>query len=135
MQRSRSLLAVHSPPRLPWHLAARLLWFSLLAGIAADALLRVTPWGINVSILAVAITLCSAYVLGRSEGVTLEGEGRWLTFAALFFAASLAWRDSPTLNVGNWIAFGTASGLALLTARAGQVRRAGVTQYGIGLLY
>lgn len=135
MHQPRSLLAVNAPPRLPRYLASKLLWVSLFSGVAADALLRVTPWGINLSIFVVLLVLATGLVLGRSEGVTLEGEGRWLTFAALFFAAALAWRDSPTLNVGNWIALGTALGLALLTARAGQVRRAGVTQYALGLLY
>jgi hypothetical protein len=135
MRTTRSMLAVNIPARLPRHLAARVVWLSLLSGLTADALLRVTPWGINLTILVLLVTMTSALALGRDTGVTLEGEGRWLALVAILFAACLAWRDSPTLNVGNSCAFATALGLALLTARAGQVRRAGMTQYALGLLY
>ena len=58
----------------------------------------------------------AAGALGRGAGVILEGEGRWLAVPALFFAIALAWRDSPTLNVGNWVALVIALGLAVLIA-------------------
>jgi hypothetical protein len=135
MQTQRSMLAVNIPATLPRHLAGRLLLLSIVSGVVADALLRVTPWGINVAILVLLLTLGCATVLGESAGVVFEGEGRWLMLPAIFFAACIAWRDSPTLNVGNWIACATALGLACLTTRAGQVRRAGASQYALGLLY
>ena len=61
--------------------------------------------------------------------------GCWLVVPVLFFAAALAWRDSPTLNVANAVALVAAGTLAALTSRAGQVRLAGVTQYAVGIVY
>jgi hypothetical protein len=67
--------------------------------------------------------------------VRLEGEGRWLALPMVLFAWGLVWRDSPTLDVANGVGLLFAVGLAAISARAGQVRLAGVTQYAVGVAY
>lgn len=67
------------------------------------------------------------------RGGALRGEGRWLLAAAVVFAACLAWRASPILQFLDLIAIGLCLGLAALTLREGQVRRAGVLTYPLGL--
>ncbi|HEY3058228.1 MAG TPA: DUF4173 domain-containing protein [Chloroflexota bacterium] len=103
-------------------------------GVGADALLRVTPWGLNVFLVTIG-GLAAALAVSRASNAELSGEGRYLAIASLFFAAALVWRDSPTLTTANTCALLTATTLAALTARAGQLRRAGVTQYAVGLVY
>ena len=106
---------------------SRLLLVALAFGVFADALLRVTPWGLNL-FLVVLGGIGAAALLSRWNRVDLSGEGRWLALASVFFAAALVWRDSPTLTTANSLALLVASALALLTARVGQVRRAGVAR-------
>ena len=60
------------------------------------------------------------------------GEGRWLVPVALVFAASLAWRDSPTVVLLNLLAFLVAVSLAALWGRSGRLRLAGVSEYVLG---
>src|SRR5205823_7348594 len=128
-----SMLAVNIPIKLPPQLANRVLVASLASGGVAELLFDATPWGMNLA-LAVLVVVITAFLVGR-RSVVLEGEGRWLALPALFFAACLAWRDSPTLNVANACALLAAGSLAVLSARAGQIRRAGVTQYVIAVAY
>jgi hypothetical protein len=128
------MLAVNISAKLPPHLGQRVLLTAIGGGIIADLLLRATPWGLNV-LLTVGLLLLGTLVLTRSGRVTLAGEGRWLAIPVLVFAAALAWRDSPTLNVANAIALIVAGALAALTSRAGQLRLAGLTQYGLGIVY
>src|SRR3954451_18124979 len=104
---------------------SRLLLVALAFGVFADALLRVTPWGLNV-FLVVLGGAGAAVLLSRWNGIELSGEGRWLALVSLFFAAALVWRDSPTLTTANSLALLIAGALAILTARIGQVRRAGI---------
>src|SRR6185503_19047392 len=99
----------------------RLLLIALGFGLFADALLRVTPWGLNVLLVTIA-GVAAAALLTRWTGIQLSGEGRWLAVASLFFAMALVWRDSPTLTTANALALIVATALCALTAREGQVR-------------
>lgn len=114
----------------PYHL----LCIALVFGLFADALLRVGPWGLNL-LLVVLLGLVAAVALSRWSGMPLAGEGRWLVPCIGFFAAALVWRDSPTLTTANACALAVCLTLAALTARAGQLRLAGVSQYAFGTLY
>ncbi len=113
---------------------ARLVVVALAFGVVADALLRVTPWGLNVFLVTIC-GIAAALAVSRNSHIELTGEGRYLVIASIFFAAALVWRDSPTLTTANTCALLAATTLAALTARAGQLRKAGVTQYAIGMLY
>jgi hypothetical protein len=128
------MLAVNIPAKLPPHLGARVVVTAVSVGIMADLLLRAEPWGLNLTLVAGLIVL-AAWLLTRWGDVHLEGEGCWLVVPVVFFAVAIAWRDSATLNVANALALLTAGTLAALTSRAGQVRLAGLTQYGVGVAY
>src|SRR5437762_2321823 len=134
MRQRQSMLAVNNAAKLPPNLGLRLLLVALAVGLAADLLLRATPWGVNL-LLTLGVAVLAAAALCRWGGVNLEGEGRWLVGPLLFFGAALAWRDSPTLNTANAVGLLAATTLAALTSRAGQVRLAGMSQYATGVAY
>src|SRR5438105_10526827 len=134
MQQPRSMLSVNNAAKLAPHLGLRLLLVALLVGVVADLLLRSSPWGVNL-LVTVGVGVVAGGLRCRCGDVKLEGERRWLVAPLLFFGAALAWRDSPTLNTANTGALLAAAGLAALTARAGQVRLAGLTQYATGVAY
>jgi Domain of unknown function (DUF4173) len=118
-------------------------------GILGDALLRATPWGLNLLVWVAALAAVGAGML-RTGGIATarrrerlmgvvtvssglvtkdRGEGRWLLLPILFFAATFAWRDSPTLRLLNSLGLLVALALAALRARSGQVRLGSVTDY------
>jgi Domain of unknown function (DUF4153) len=114
-------------------LALGVLAAALVLGVLGDALLRATPWGVNVllwtqALVAAAVALA---VLGWRD-VALKGEGGWLVFPALFFAAAFAWRDSPTLQGLNGLGLAVALALAALCSRTGKLRLASLTDYALG---
>ncbi len=96
-------------------------------GILGDALLRATPWGINVLVWAAALLLAVAG-LTRHYGIRLQGEGRWLALPALFFAAAFAWRDSPILGLTNLMCLLIALALAAWRSSYGSLRLASLTE-------
>jgi hypothetical protein len=99
---------------------------ALLLGAAGDALLRATPWGLNVSLWVWALG-SAAFVLKRRARAA--GEGSWALVCAAAFAAAFAWRDSPALRALNALAILALLSVALLGARGGRVRLAGATDY------
>lgn len=103
-------------------------------GILGDALLRPTPWGINL-LLWTSLLLLTVPALFRRQQVAARGEGRWLMAPLLFFAASFAWCDSPTLSALNGLALLTALSLAALRTRAGLIRSASVTEYPVAVCF
>jgi hypothetical protein len=105
---------------------------ALVMGGVGDALFRSTPWGLNVPAW-IALLLVASWVIARRHQLALTGEGRWLLPPALFFAGAIAWRDSTTLATLNGLALLVALSLAALHARSGQIRRAGVTEYLLGV--
>jgi Domain of unknown function (DUF4153) len=135
---------------------------ALALGILGDALLRATPWGLNLLVWIAALAAAGA-ALGRDgatgrrgDGAKRRGlssrsvspsrplpavgfapagndpvapEGRWLLLPILFFAATFAWRDSPTLTLLNSLGLVIALALAALRARSGRFRVAGLADY------
>jgi hypothetical protein len=89
---------------------------ALLLGVLGDALLRATPWGLNV-LLWVGVLLAGFRALAaRCREGGFAGEGRWLLGASVLAAAAFAWRDSPTLKLLDAAAICVA--LSLLAWRA-----------------
>ncbi|HEX7174658.1 MAG TPA: DUF4153 domain-containing protein [Pyrinomonadaceae bacterium] len=103
---------------------------ALLLGLLGDALLRATPWGLNV-FLWVGALVAGAHALSRLGGARklLTGEGGWLWPVALAFASFFVWRDSLTLRVLDALVILGALSVVALGARGGRVRLAGVTDY------
>jgi F0F1-type ATP synthase assembly protein I len=52
MEQARSMHAVNNAAKLPPHLGAPMVITALAVGVVADLLLRVTPWGLNVTLVA-----------------------------------------------------------------------------------
>jgi hypothetical protein len=85
-------------------------------GIAADALLRVGPWGINLSLFVFAM-VAVLIVSARRHDVSL-GAAAWIAIPAALFGAAYGWHDSPVLRNLNLTAAIVA--LALLAVYAGR---------------
>lgn len=101
---------------------------ALVLGVGWDALLRATPWGINVGLWMVLL-LAGSVGLARWQRISVAGDGEGLLAAVLFFAAAFAWRDSSTLHMLNGAAICGLLALAILHYRVGQLRVAEVTEY------
>lgn len=102
-------------------------------GVLGDALLRATPWGLN-AVLGTAALVVTQLMLLRRHQRGLQGEGRWLLVPILFFAAGMAWRDSPTLKALDGLALLIALALLAIRGRTGRLRVAGIVDYVVWLL-
>jgi hypothetical protein len=113
--------ATTAPPRVSVRtkFALGLLGVAITAGITGDALLRATPWGLNVLVWVTTLTV-SAGLLIQWRWPQILGHGRWLVAPLIFFAGALAWRDSATLNALALI--GVLVTLMLIAFRAGTGR-------------
>ena len=106
---------------------------AIVLGVLGDALLRSMPWGLNVLLWIGALALIGLMLI-RGQRIRLTGGGRWLIIPALIFAAAFAWRDSIVLQTCNLLAMLTALALVAFRSQAGQVRIAGLTDYGRALV-
>ncbi len=113
-------------------LAVSLLITALLLGVVGDQLLRALPWGLNLLLWVLAITL-SIIVVARWQNIPLTGGGRWLIGPALLFAALFALRDSIMLNAANLLAILICLALIAYRALQGRIRVATLTDYARGL--
>lgn len=110
-------------------LGLSLLPAALLLGLFGDALLRATPWGLNV-LLWVSLLLGLCYVLARHLQWTFAGEGKWLAVPALVFAGGFVWRDSSTLRALDFCGLLCCLGVGAARTQAGQIRLSGLWEYG-----
>ncbi|HEX6913402.1 MAG TPA: DUF4173 domain-containing protein [Longimicrobium sp.] len=99
-------------------------------GILGDALLRSAPWGLNVALWTAALVIAVALLRRWTEAD--DAALAWIP-VALGAAALMAWRDSPTLKALDLAALGVILGLAMLNARGGQVRKAGIAHHLAGV--
>ena len=99
-------------------------------GILGDVLLRSAPWGLNLALWTAALVTAVA-LLQRWVDADDAAMG-WIPLA-LGTAALMAWRDSPTLKALDLVALGIILGLAMLRARGGQVRMAGIAHHAAGV--
>jgi hypothetical protein len=105
----------------------------ILLGILGDALLRATPWGLNVLLWLAALGIAAGVVMRRRE-IRLSPETRWLAPVALLFAAGFAWRDSTVLAALNGLGLLIVLALMALRGRTGRLAIAGFTEYTLGLM-
>lgn len=108
---------------------------ALLLGLLGDALLRATPWGLNLLLWTGALVLAAFLALPvRWRRERLSREVCWLVLPVIFFAAALAWRDSLVLNVLAVISLLVALALAAMSARGARIRVGGVMGYAAGMM-
>lgn len=108
---------------------------ALLLGVLGDALLRETPWGVNVFLWTGALVIAMYALLhghGASESLRTT-EGGWLLLPIAFFAAAFAWRDSATLKLLDGLALYVAFALLAWRARGRNIRLASLGDYALGL--
>ena len=108
-----------------------LIGVALVLGLLGDILLRATPWGVNFSIWT-TLVIGLAVAFARWWRVDTGGEGRWLVFVAVVFAAGVALRDSPVVASLDVMAVMISLSLAVWRGRSGSLRRAGISDYIIG---
>lgn len=101
-------------------------------GVLGNALFSGAAPGIN-ALLWVAALLAAAGLLASRTDTELEGDGRWMAFPALFFAASLAWRASPTLAALNVLALAAALLLGAWRARGGELGNTALGRWLLGV--
>ena len=75
----------------------------LVLGVLGDSLLRAMPWGLNVTLCAVALTT-AAVVLVRRYGITPGPDAPWLALTVVLLGAAFMRRDSEALAQFNVIA-------------------------------
>jgi hypothetical protein len=118
-------------------LGLNILEAALLLGVLGDALLRETPWGVNVFVWAGALVVAMYVLHGRSGAreslrpTTMDGA--WLVLPIAFFAAAFAWRDSATLKLLDGLALFVAFALLAWRARGHSIRLASLGDYALGL--
>lgn len=98
-------------------------------GIAGDVLLRSAPWGLNLALWTAALVMAIGALQRWTDADTDAG---WMPLA-LAAAVLIAWRDSPTLKALDLAALCIILGLAMLRARGGEVRLAGLAHHAIGV--
>jgi TM2 domain-containing membrane protein YozV len=99
-------------------------------GILGDILLRSLPWGLNLALWTAALVMTIA-LLQRWTDADDAATG-WIPLA-LGTAALMVWRDSATLKALDLAALAIILGLAMLRARGGQVRMAGLAHHAAGV--
>jgi hypothetical protein len=122
--------ATNNPPARP----GAVLGAGLALGLLGDALLR-APGAPALNLFLWAAALAAAVVLLlRRGGRQPSGEAAALLGVGLFFAATLAWRDSPALKLLALAATAGAFALPALEAGAAWVSRSGVSRYGLAVV-
>lgn len=108
---------------------------AVVIGVAADALLHVDHWGINV--LAFNLVFVSAaFVLMRKFAREMLTPHTYALFVAqLFFAACFAWRAAPELRVACAGAILCIMSAQMIPALGVTTRLAGVFHYAIGFIW
>ncbi|HEX8127871.1 MAG TPA: DUF4173 domain-containing protein, partial [Pyrinomonadaceae bacterium] len=115
-------------------LGLNILAAALLLGVLGDALLRETPWGLNVFLWAGALVAAMLVLHARSERrASWRADGGWLLLPVAFFAAAFAWRDSETLKLLDGLALFVSFALLAWRARGRQIRLGGLADYALGL--
>ncbi len=102
---------------------------ALLLGILGDALLRVTPWGLNVFLFVGALVAALVMLTLRHRSATLNAQTISLHGALIFFAAMFVWRDSTELKILNALALLTLLSLLALPALKIKANVAGFIEY------
>jgi hypothetical protein len=115
-------------------LGLNILEAALLLGVLGDALLRETPWGVNVFLWTGAFVVAIYALHGRWGRESLRpADGGWLVLPIMFFAAALAWRASATLKLLDVLGLFVSFALLAWQARGRNIRLGSLGDYALGL--
>ncbi|HEY0322318.1 MAG TPA: DUF4173 domain-containing protein [Pyrinomonadaceae bacterium] len=106
---------------------------ALILGVLGDALLRATPWGLNVLLWVVVALAAGLALLARWRRSALSNDSRRIILPLIFFAACFVWRDSPTLKLLDGIVILLALSLAILRTRAVSLRLASIKEHAVAI--
>jgi hypothetical protein len=106
---------------------------ALILGVTGDALLRATPWGLNVLLWMLVALVAGLALVARWRRAALMSDSRLIALPLVFFASCFVWRDSPTLKLIDGIAILLALSLATLRTRAVSLRLASLKEHGVAL--
>jgi len=112
-----------------------ILQIALGIGILGDALLRQTPWGLNVLLFNLAFVGGLVFLLRRHAPERLTRTTYALLGAQIFFASMFVWRDSIQLRVADTFAIIVILGVLFLPTLKISARIAGVFQYAIAVVW
>ena len=107
----------------------KILEAALLLGFLGDALLRETPWGLNVFLWIGALVAGMLMLTRRRQSEFFNAHTIALHSALVFFAAMFVWRDSMELKLLNTAAVLTILSLLTLPALKIKTQTAGVVHY------
>jgi hypothetical protein len=102
---------------------------AVLLGLAGDALLRATPWGVNALLWMLIAVAAGLMLLARWRRSALVNDSPLLILPLLFFTACVVWRDSATLKLIDAFAVFLALSVAILRTRAASVRLASMKEH------
>ncbi len=93
---------------------------ALALGVTGDLLLRVMPWGLNVTLCTAALVAAGA-ALVRWERVAVSADAPWLALTVLLLGAAFARRDSRMLAAFDVAALMLTLGLAAASLQGARV--------------
>lgn len=102
---------------------------AILMGVLGDALLRVTPWGLNVFLWIGALAAAMMMLTLRRRSEFLSVPTMALHGALIFFALMFVWRDSMELKLLNTLSILTILAVLTLPAFKVPIKLAGVFHY------
>lgn len=108
---------------------------AILLGILGDALLRATPWGLNLLLWSGALVAALITLAMRRKRAVLKRENLVLHAALIAFAAMFVWRDSLTLQVLDVLVMLAILSILSLPSLGIQPKIAGFIHYAAGAVY
>jgi hypothetical protein len=113
-------------------LGLEVLQASVLLGILGDAMLRATPWGLNVFLWVTGVSAAMIALHLHWRPAALRLRDLWLYLPLPVFSLSMAWRDSATLHAFDILALLSTFGLLTLRASGLPLMRASLTRTVLG---
>ncbi len=114
-------------------LAALVLVTAVILGILADLLLRVGPWGLNLTLWTLALVLAVA-ALSASSPTGRSSRPAWPAILVSIFALAFAWRDAEGVKLFNAFAMAVCLAVWLERREGERVGRWTVIDYMRGFL-
>lgn len=114
------------PPRT--RLALTVLGVAIGIGVLGDQLLRAVPWGLNLTVVALAMIGAAVWLVYQYR-LPASRDAAWIAVTAVLCAVAFLRRDSPTLHVLDVGVLAGALALFMLAAQGASIRRRGLSTY------